>query len=174
MLWWPVRHRKGDALNHLTRYKISCREPAVHATQHTRTTVNTRRVIDRLARGQLHRLVRRYVAPHKDLLLGATRAQCPASPRRDRTELLRRESGSRRRSRSNRPCRPLRPEPATPMFSVEVHQAGVVSCDGIAERTALEKRGCRKQRIEGGRLRQCLCRPADHSHRNLSVIRLHG
>ena len=50
----------------LTRHKISCREPSVHATQHTLATADTRSVNVRLARGQLHRLVRplaRHVAP---------------------------------------------------------------------------------------------------------------
>ena len=42
----------------LTRHKISCREPAVHATQHTLSTADTPSVNGRLARGQLHRLVR--------------------------------------------------------------------------------------------------------------------
>lgn len=46
----------------LTSYKISCREPTVHATQHTSTTADTPSVNDRLARGQLHRLVRRGVS----------------------------------------------------------------------------------------------------------------
>ena len=42
----------------LTRHKISCREPSVHATQDTLTTADTGSVNGRLARGQLHRLVR--------------------------------------------------------------------------------------------------------------------
>ena len=43
---------------HLTRHKISCREPCVHESQHTLSTADTPRVNGRLARGQLHRLVR--------------------------------------------------------------------------------------------------------------------
>ncbi len=39
--------------HHLTRHKISCREPAVHATQNTLATADTPSVNDRLARGQL-------------------------------------------------------------------------------------------------------------------------
>ncbi len=44
----------------LTRHKISCREPSVHAPQHTLATADTPSVNRRLARGQLHRLVRRF------------------------------------------------------------------------------------------------------------------
>jgi hypothetical protein len=44
---------------HLTRHKISCREPSVHTTQHRRTMADTGSVNRGLARGQLHRLVRR-------------------------------------------------------------------------------------------------------------------
>ncbi len=54
---WQVRWHRG-----LTRHKISCREPSVHATQHTLTPADTRSVNGRLARGQLHRLVRASVA----------------------------------------------------------------------------------------------------------------
>ena len=46
------------ALHHLTSHKISCREPSVHEPQHTLTMADTRSVNGRLARGQLHRLVR--------------------------------------------------------------------------------------------------------------------
>ena len=42
----------------LTRHKISCREPAVYKSQHRRTMAATESVNVRLARGQLHRLVR--------------------------------------------------------------------------------------------------------------------
>ena len=42
----------------LTRHKISCREPSVHATHHTVATADTPSVNVTLARGQLHRLVR--------------------------------------------------------------------------------------------------------------------
>jgi hypothetical protein len=44
--------------HHLTRHKISCREPNVHKSQHTLTTAAVGSVNRRLARGQLHRLVR--------------------------------------------------------------------------------------------------------------------
>jgi hypothetical protein len=44
--------------------KISCREPSVHATHHTLTTAATGSVNRRLARGQLHRLVR-WLASHR-------------------------------------------------------------------------------------------------------------
>ena len=43
---------------HLTRHKISCREPSLHATQHALPAADTESVIGNLARGQLHRLVR--------------------------------------------------------------------------------------------------------------------
>jgi hypothetical protein len=49
---------RAERSHHLTRHKISCREPSVHATQHTATTADTGSVNRRLARGQLHRLVR--------------------------------------------------------------------------------------------------------------------
>ena len=51
-------HQHGRCRSHLTRHKISCREPSGHATQHTLTTADTTSVDDTLARGQLHRLVR--------------------------------------------------------------------------------------------------------------------
>ena len=47
----------GDA-GGLTRHKISCREPSVHGAHHTRPTADSPSVNGRLARGQLHRLVR--------------------------------------------------------------------------------------------------------------------
>ena len=49
--------------HHLTRHKISCREPSVHATQDTLATADTGSVIGKLARGQLHRLVRPLASP---------------------------------------------------------------------------------------------------------------
>jgi hypothetical protein len=49
---------EAQTLTHLTRHKISCREPSAHATQHTLTAAGTPSVNVRLARGQLHRLVR--------------------------------------------------------------------------------------------------------------------
>ena len=49
----------------LTRHKISCREPSVHATQHTLSTADTPSVNVRLARGQLHPLVRRCGHSHR-------------------------------------------------------------------------------------------------------------
>jgi hypothetical protein len=42
----------------LTRHKISCREASAGATQQRRAAADTGRVNGRLARGQLHRLVR--------------------------------------------------------------------------------------------------------------------
>ena len=57
----PVRDEVVDCVRnaqHLTRHKISCREPSVHATKHTAPTADTGSVNVRLARGQLHRLVR--------------------------------------------------------------------------------------------------------------------
>jgi hypothetical protein len=54
------------ARHHLTRHKISCREPSVHATQHMRTTADRESVNDRLARAPLHRLVRP-VCDHGDV-----------------------------------------------------------------------------------------------------------
>ena len=59
----PVFERDdlGERHEHLTRHKISCREPAVHATQHTLPTADTPSVNVRLARGQLHRLVRPFI-----------------------------------------------------------------------------------------------------------------
>ena len=48
--------------NPLTRHKISCREPIVHATQHTLSMADTPSVNGSLARGQLHRLVRPLVS----------------------------------------------------------------------------------------------------------------
>jgi hypothetical protein len=57
---YPRRHRSPEARGslHLTRHKISCREPSVHATQHRRTMAVTGSANRRLARGQLHRVVR--------------------------------------------------------------------------------------------------------------------
>ena len=49
-------HQGVRCRSHLTRHKISCREPAVHATQHTLSTADTPSINRRLARGQLHRL----------------------------------------------------------------------------------------------------------------------
>ena len=48
----------AEGTQHLTRHKISCREPSVHEPQHTLPTANTSSVNRWLARGQLHRLVR--------------------------------------------------------------------------------------------------------------------
>jgi hypothetical protein len=55
-----VAFQRADVVRryHLTRHKISCRESSVHATQHTLTRADTPSVNDRLARGQLHRLIR--------------------------------------------------------------------------------------------------------------------
>ena len=50
----------------LTRHKISCREPEVHATKHMLPTADTPSVNGRLARGQLHRLVRSF-AQHRTI-----------------------------------------------------------------------------------------------------------
>ncbi len=57
------RHETDDAteaqtLTPLTSHKISCRELSVHSAQNTLTTADTQSVNRRLARGQLHRLVR--------------------------------------------------------------------------------------------------------------------
>ena len=43
---------------HLTSHKISCREPSVHGAHDTLPTADTPSANGRLARGQLHRLVR--------------------------------------------------------------------------------------------------------------------
>ena len=55
----PAISAPAQTHEHLTRHKISCREPSAHGTQQTLTTADTRSVNGRLARGQLHRLVRR-------------------------------------------------------------------------------------------------------------------
>ena len=56
--YFLVRRFTGEAESRITRHKISCREPTVHATQDTLATADTPSANGRLARGQLHRLVR--------------------------------------------------------------------------------------------------------------------
>jgi hypothetical protein len=51
---WPQTQRS----HHLTRHKISCREPSVHAAQDKAVMADSGSVNRGLARGQLHRLVR--------------------------------------------------------------------------------------------------------------------
>ncbi len=53
-----TRLSPGRCRSHLTRHKISCGEPSVATTQGNDTMENTRIVDRKLARRQLHRLVR--------------------------------------------------------------------------------------------------------------------
>jgi hypothetical protein len=97
-----------EELHGLTRHKISCGEPTAHRPQHTRTTADTGTVNDKLARRQLHRLVRCFGVSERATRIDVSAAHC-ATRTTPRVNCQSRRLAPRPRARSRRLRAPTHP-----------------------------------------------------------------